>query len=516
MRDRSIGRLLSDAAVHHASKPFVTFADETLTYAEADALAHRYANAFRSHGIAHGDKVGLLLPNALPILFSWFGLARIGAVEVPLNTSLKAPQVVAALEAADVTALICDSAYAGIVNAALQDLKGIDLVVVEGDPNAITVQSGVRLTDAVPSAQATPTDVLVSGRDLMAVLQTSGTSGVPKGVMVCHNHEYVLGRNIAQDMGLTADDVFYNFYPLSHNTAQGIITCAVLHVGAHMVLRDKFSGSRFWEDVQAHGCTAFYYMGSMLRLLLESEAGPADDDNTLRVSWGISANDEDLDAFAQRFDVRMCGGYGSTEANIPVYFPAQGRPAGSVGRIHPDFEVRIGDEVDNPVPPGVVGEILVRPKEPYTTMQGYINSPDATVEVWRNLWFHTGDAGYADADGNVYFTDRIKDVIRRRGETIPSAQVEGALMSFPGIEECAAVPVPAELGEDEVKAVLVGGGPDDLERVIAHCEELLPSYAVPRYFEWVEALPRTQTGKIRKAELVKNPFGDTTIDRFAR
>jgi crotonobetaine/carnitine-CoA ligase len=517
LQERTLGAVLAAAAERAPSRAFVTFDDKTVSYAGAVKQVERHAAAFASVGIGRGDRVAILLPNGLPFVWTWLGLSCLGAIEVPLNTGFRSRQIVRALEAADARILIADARFAPVVNEVAEAAR-LDSVLTEGDSGAFdatnaTVQGLDELLTAAGPFLAPVTRV--TGRDLVAILPTSGTTGLPKGVMLCHNHEVVLGRNIARVMDLRASDVFYNFFPFFHNAAQGIITVACLFTGAHMVLTERFSASRFWSDVEAYGCTAFYYMGAILKILLkQAKHEPTPRSTPLRIGWGIAADDRELEAFSERFGVKLAGGYGSTEANVPVLFRAGEKKPGSAGRVIEGWQVEIVDEEDRVLPPNTLGEIVVRSQEPYTIMQGYFNAPEETVRAWRNLWFHTGDAGFKDDEDNLFFVDRIGDVIRRRGETISSVEIEEALLGVPGVVEVAAIPVPADLGEDEVKVVMVGDREAvSYSAIIAHCERLLPAFAVPRYLEWTDDLPKTETGKVRKQELRKAPFSNSTWDR---
>lgn len=241
--------------------------------------------------------------------------------------------------------------------------------------------------------------------------------------------------------------------------------------------------------------------------------------HTLRAGWGIAMGAEQVERFTKLFGVQFITGYGSTEANMPVMSPMGLVRDGLAGKVLPDFEVAIVDEADRPCAPGEVGEIAVRPRRPYITFLEYWGKPQETVQAWRNLWFHSGDAGIMDADGWVYFVDRIKDVIRHRGNNVSSVEVESVLLELPAIQEAAVVAAPSELGgyEQEVRAVLVlaAGHAWDPESVIRHCAERLPYYAVPRYLDCVEELPKTSTAKVRKTDLRVQGLLPGTWDRVA-
>jgi crotonobetaine/carnitine-CoA ligase len=339
-------------------------------------------------------------------------------------------------------------------------------------------------------------------------------------VLLCHEHEITIGESIAASIDLRPSDCSYNFFPLHHNTGQGIITCSALLVGAQMLLIDRFSRSRFWEDVKAHGCTAFFGMGAILEILNKDPDGVAlAQGHRLRIGWGIAMGVEQVRRFSELFGVGFVTGYGSTEVNMVSMTSRADAKPGSVGKILDDFEVAIFDESDQPVAHGNVGQIVVRPKRPYITFLEYWGRLRETVDAWRNLWMHTGDAGFIDADGYLHFVDRIKDVIRYRGNNISSVEVENVLLDLPAVQEAAVIPAPSALGgyEQEVQAVLVlaQGYELDAEAVIRHCSEKLPNYAIPRYLDVIDELPKTSTGKVRKTVLRERGILPTTWDRVA-
>jgi carnitine-CoA ligase len=306
-------------------------------------------------------------------------------------------------------------------------------------------------------------------------------------------------------MQLSASDRYYNVFPLFHNTSQAMITMPVLLTGASMLLAERFSASRFWPEASESQCTVFYYIGEILRILLKAADDHSDRNNAagavrLHTAWGIGASANDMAEFERRFGVKLLTGFGSTEANVPCFRPREHVKRGSVGRVLPPFEIRVAGAHAEPLPDGQVGEILVRSAEPCALMMGYDGDANATVNAWRDLWLHTGDAGYLDSDGDLFFTGRINDAIRVRGEHVSSFEVEEALAAYPGVLEVTVVAVPSELGGDEVKAVIVAapGLALDASAIIDYARSCLPRYAVPRYVEYVDALPKTPTNKIQK------------------
>lgn len=514
--------ILRTQAQRIGAREFVRCAGRAFTYRDADAAADRVAAAFRALGAGRQTRVGILLANRIEYLDLWFGLARIGAVEVPLDTAYRAAQIRHVLRRAPVPIVVVEEALAGDLLDAAAEAPDLETLVVLGDSRGVRARAGRldvldydRLIDAQRSSAAVPIDI--SGADTGAVMNTSGTTGPSKGVRLSHAQQFILGRNVALDLELTAEDVYYNCFPLFHNTAQAMITLPVLLAGARMVLVERFSARRFWPDVLSHGCTVFYYIGEILRVLLRATAAADGAGARLRAGWGIGAAPGDFVEFQRRHDVVLRSGYGSTEANVGVYLPHDDPDPTSVGRALPGYELRIAGGDDAPLPPGQIGEILVRATEPCTIMQGYDGDPQATVAAWRDLWFHTGDAGYLDQRGNLYFTGRVRDAIRVRGENVSAFEVEEAIGRVDGVLEVAAIAVPCELGGDDVKIVVVAapGAVLDPQALIAHAQAHLPRYAVPRYVEIVAALPKTETNKVRKNVLRETPVTPGTWDRMA-
>jgi crotonobetaine/carnitine-CoA ligase len=260
--------------------------------------------------------------------------------------------------------------------------------------------------------------------------------------------------------------------------------------------------------VRAAGATITNTLGVMTEFIHRQPARPEDRHHRLRLICAVPTPAEIAPSFHERFRVPLVEGYGMTEVNIPLYMPLDVpyRP-GSCGRTYDRyFEVRVVDpETDEEVPRGSVGEIVVRPREPFGFMIGYNAMADRTVEAWRNFWFHTGDAGRQDEDGYFYFVDRIKDTIRRRGENLSSYEIERVLSEHPAVAEAAAVAVRSEIagGEDEVKAcvVLTAGQALSPEALLDFCQTRMPHFAVPRYVEFLAALPKTPTAKVQKVAL---------------
>ncbi|NLY64955.1 MAG: AMP-binding protein [Alcaligenaceae bacterium] len=520
LQERVMAKILAKQAQAAPDRPFVYFNGQWITYGQADKRANRTANALAAAGVKKGDRVAISLHNRLEYLDLWFGLSRLGAIQVPISTDYRAPQITHTFKRSVIDVVVAQASLLPEIELAFNELgKRTPVLLLDQSPpqnNPDGILDYAKLVEL--AADTPPADCeSVSGADIGAVMNTSGTTGPSKGVLLTHAQQYILGRMLAADMRLGPDDVYYNFFPMFHNTAQAMLTVPVMLVGARMVLTERFSASRFWPEVQEHRCTVFYYIGEIIKILLKSTTRQDSEGATLRVGWGIGASANDFIEFQERFGVELRSGYGSTEANVPCYLPHGSPKTGAAGRVAPGFEIRIADAQGYAVPAGTEGEILVRASEPCALMAGYDGNPVATTEAWKDLWFHTGDAGKLDEDGDLYVTGRIKDAIRVRGENVSAFEVEHAIGENPGVLEVAAIAVPCELGGDDLKIVVVPQKGASLapEALVENVRTRLPKYAIPRYVEFVDALPKTPTNKVMKHVLRAQAFSDKTWDRLA-
>ncbi len=367
-------------------------------------------------------------------------------------------------------------------------------------------------------AGATPADDLPGPlhHDIAALIYTSGTTGPSKGVLVpwAELNEFA---SMPPDGMIEADEAFYTVYPAFHVSGKAMLYMTARY-GGHLAIRETFSLSEFWSDIRRFGIRAAGLVGPMAALLMLNPPQPDDADNPLeKVFMGPLI--PQVEEFKERFGVVVGSGFGMTEVGVPLGTNGfELANATSCGRVRGGYHVRIVDEHDEPVPVGSVGELVVRSSEPWSLSPGYYGMPERTAEAWRNGWFHTGDGFRCDEDGNHYFVDRMKDAIRRRGENISSFEVEALVGQHPDVQECAAVAVPSELGEDEIKVLVVARGDAALDpaELCAFLEPRMPKFMLPRYVELVAALPKTDaTFRTRKVELRAAGITAATWDREA-
>jgi crotonobetaine/carnitine-CoA ligase len=333
-------------------------------------------------------------------------------------------------------------------------------------------------------------------------------------VLCPHAQWYWWGVVTGEMLGVTADDVLYTCLPLFHTNAMNAFMQALV-AGAVFVPGPRFSASRFWRRIVDADATVTYLLGAMVHILANREPEEHERMHRVRVALAPATPASLVRPFADRFGIELIDSWGSTETNAVISTSGGGAPAGSMGAVTAGFDARVVDEDDEEVARGTPGELIVRSSYPFAFATGYLGLPEKTLAAWRNQWVHTGDRVTQDAAGWFWFVDRLKDSIRRRGENISSYEVEAALTEHPNVAAAAAVPVPSELGEDEVLAVVVPreGTRLDPSELVSFCEPRLASFAIPRYVEIVDELPLTSNGKVEKYKLRERGVSATTWDR---
>lgn len=474
------------------------------TYGELEQSVRRWMAVFRQAGVQPGDYVLSMLPTGIACVTVWLALARLGAVEVPVNTAYHGPVLAAVAEDSTARVAVVDGRWLGrfteadtpvlrklTVLSAAAGRQPLPFGGLDGRGDAGTAGSGG--TGLAGAALAE--------HDVATVVFTSGTTGRSKGVLISWRQLRESARWCIPLDDAGPDDHWYVPLPLFHVSGKLSVYAAAL-TGARAVLRETFSTSSFWADIRRFRVTTTLLAGGAARYLESQPARPDDLDNPLRNVF-VAPFPVNPDAFTARFGVRLTTAFNMTELSCPIVSGWDLGPAGSCGRPRPGVQCRIVDSFDRELPDGEVGELVVRTDAPWETMAGYLGAPEATAKAWRNLWFHTGDQCRRDADGNFYFVDRGSDAIRRRGENVSSTDVEAALLGHPDVAESAVVGVPSEWGEHDIKAFVVprpGVSPDPAD-IAAYAERQLPRFMVPRYVVVVRDLPKTPTNRVQKARL---------------
>ncbi|WP_042356157.1 AMP-binding protein [Bacillus rubiinfantis] len=513
--DRVIANLLETCAAQRGSNTFIVdlvSGKEEISYSEMKKSVDILAANLYQIGIRKGTHVAILMPTSRDFLYLWFALAKIGAVEIPINTIYKGDTLQYLINDCDAPYLILNEEFYDEFTNISSGLKNIKTVILHGQNEcnalenwetyqweALTVYHEEILIHLHRELENDP----IKHYDPACIIYTSGTTGPSKGVLITNHHLYFMGLFQADIMQYTTDDISLNFLPFYHVAAK-FITLGCMISGAKMVLKKNFSVTGFWDEIQEHQITLFPAVGGILTMLYNQPVNEKEANNSVRAVYAIPAPKENYIEIQQRFGLKLVEAYGSTEWNAVTATEMEEDCPGSCGKPLTEFvDILIVDEHDHPCKPGQAGELLVRPKLPHIVMLGYYNKPEKTVEAWQNLWFHTGDRFYQDDKGYLYFLDRMKDAIRRKGENISSFEMESMLNKHPEIAESAVIAIPSPIGEDDIKACIVLKQESSLTYldIVEYCYQNMGHFMVPRYIEFYNELPRTPTGKLLKMPL---------------
>ncbi|MEP6626297.1 MAG: AMP-binding protein [Acidimicrobiia bacterium] len=514
---------LAARVVHDPDSPYLDFEGDEHTARSIDVESDRLARALTRLGVRQGDRVATLLENTPEQVLSFFAAVKLGAVQVPINTAYKGEFLRHVLVDSGAAVLIVQSEFlerlVGFSAGAVPGLQCVVSVGPSGDEAlSVPVRGWGPLLDECGD-EPLP-EVTVGPADLACFIYTAGTTGPSKGCMLPHQYVVALGDQIARAWGRTADDVILTPLPLFHFNAISVCVVGTLLVGGRASIARRFSVSRFWPEVRRTGATMLSMLGSLAILIAGAEDHPDQAGHRLRLCAAAPMPPDTDRIWRERFGcATFSGGYGLTEASLISMLPAGvANKVGAAGKPNThEFEVGIVDDDDLPVPVGETGEIVCRPTGPNLMFAGYWNRPEATVEVLRNLWFHTGDLGRLDDDGFLYFVDRKQDYLRRRGENISSFEMERSVIAHAAIADVAVHAVASEQGEDDVKvtAVLVAGADLTEEQLCRWTAERVPYFAIPRYIEFRADLPRNPVGRVLKYELRDDGVTPSTWDREA-
>ncbi len=520
--------LLRRQAAAHGDRPFIRFEDgQVFTFRSLDAWTDVLAGSLAALGVRAGDRVFGLIGNRAEAIGMLFASVKLGAVWVPINTGLRGAFLQHQLVNAEPRVVLVEDRLAANLRDVAAGPMAPETMVLVGDldtPTPSCLERARRLAFADLLRLAPPADLALASPvpgDVAMIMYTSGTTGPSKGVIMPHGHCYLFALGTAEALALTPADRYFICMPLFHANALLMQLLGSLLAGTEVVVADRFRATSWLEEVRACGATVTNGLGVIPEFIFRQPPTDRDREHRLRVMMAIPIAEEWGDAFEQRFGVTFLQAFGMTECNIPTYSrPGEPLEPGCAGfPLTEWFEVGIVDpESDAPLATDQVGEIVVRPKVPGAFMAGYFRMPERTVDAWRNLWFHTGDAGRLDARGRLHYIDRIKDCIRRRGENISSFEIEQVLNAHPAVVESAVVgiKVAGAGGEDEVKAYVVfaPGTRLDLVELLDWCTPRMPYFALPRFVEVVAGeLAKTPTGKLQKMALREAGVTASTWDR---
>lgn len=501
----TIPALLEKAVAKWPDRCFLDFAGDKHTYADIDRESNRFAHGLTALGISAGDRVCVMLDNCAELVVAWFATNKLGAIFVPFNTSYKGEYLRNQIADTGATVMFVQDSYLDRVLAVSDRTPDLRTIICKGEiPPTATHLSIIDIAH-IRSDDASPITTPVSPEDPAIIHYTSGTTGPSKGGVMGHSFACNMGAQQVWLASLESNDVIWTPCPLFHGTGM-FMTVAALTAGATASIYPHFSVSKFWPEMERSGATVVLMLSIMLSLIPDAPETDASRrcHGQIRVLYGAPLSAALKARWRERFGVKYVSspGYGMTEASMVTMTRADDPnvPGDASGRRFDDFDVRVIDDEGNECPPNTPGEIIVRPRRPGIMFQGYWGRPEATLQVFKDLWLRTGDIGKFDENDYFYFLDRKKDYLRRGGENISSFEVEETFQVHPAVSEVAAHAVPSELGEDDLKVTLVLGQDSQVTEVelYAWCIDRLPKFAVPRYIEFRTELPRTANGKVQK------------------
>ena len=502
-----IRRFLETRVERHPDKPLLFFENEVYSYQEFDRQINRAANGLLELGIKRGDRVCLYLPNIPEFFFSWFALAKIGSVMVPLNISFKREEARYIINHCQAAGVITDADHqtlAGILKSECQSLKWVLCT-----DSKIAENGAISFSDLVAAMPSALKGVDLKDDDIAQIAYTSGTTGFPKGAMHTHGNFTLTGEAFTLCADVDQHDRLMIVMPLFHANAQFYSTMGALAAEASIVLIRSFSAGNFWNQAVKYQISEFNFVGAIGRILCNRPQNEFKPEHRIRTAYGALVNSDVYETFTRRFGIKnVIDGYGLTEVPRVCQNPIGGIiKMNSIGlpAKHPYpkqtfSQVKIISDNGQESGLGELGEIMV--KSP-VIMKGYYKDPEGTRHAFQNGWFRTGDMGYRDEDGYIFFIDRKKDIIRRKGENLSPAELEAVINAHPKVSESAVIAVPSEVGEDEILACIVPAHnvPLNSEEIIDWCKPRLADFKLPRYVKFRKSLPKTATARIAKFRL---------------
>ena len=487
---------------------FLDFSGESYTYAHFDRLSSHLASSFLKLGVQPGERVASMLDNSVQAVATWIAANKIGAIWVPINTANKGEFLRHPLADCGAKLVVVDAQYFERIAMVADGIPDMSLVLVNGEyPETAATPFAVQALSDHWGESATVEVVENSPSDIGALMYTSGTTGPSKACMMSHNYLCNIARAGSNLVALESHDIVWTPLPLFHTSGLQAILGAII-VGGKVSISLKFSASNFWAEIETSGATVAKIMASMVPILI---AAPEDEAmkrtfGQVRAVVGNPFTPAQKQAFYERFGVKYIANnqYGSTEVYCGTSVPyLADTPQGSAGKRNDDFDVIVLDDHDCEVPYGTPGELCFRPSKPDVMFSGYWQQPEKSAEVWRNLWMHTGDMVRMDEEGYIYFTDRKKDYMRKGGENISGFEMEKTFMVHDAIGEVSVHALPSELGEDDIKVVVVlaEGASLTHEELWHWSRERVPSFATPRYVEFRKELPKNGVGRVLKYQL---------------
>jgi crotonobetaine/carnitine-CoA ligase len=494
----------------HPDAVWLKFRDETYTWREVLSNIQRAANGLLDLGVRPGERVAIMMGNRPEFVWVHLGIVFIGALSVPVNTSQRGATLEHILTNSDSVVVVFEEELKDAVLAVKDQLPSLRATVVADGQAGNGVEWTIdRLFDQPDTEPDVEVEEPVGGAGIM---YTSGTTGPPKGVVATKYDTDPL-RILLESSGVKPGETMYTALPLFHGNALLVSMLGSMLLDAKFALGERFSASRFFDECRRYEAVEFNTLGSMISILLKQPPRSDDKEHPVRVVVDAGCPPQFWEEFERRFGVQIIEWFGMVDA--PGILLNDVGKVGAMGKPVAGLDFRVVDEEDNPLPPGEVGELVFR--HPHGQLTYYHKLPEATEKAYKGGWFHSGDLAVMDEEGFFYYKGRKKESIRRRGENISAWEIESVVNHHPAVLESAAYDVPSELGEDEVKVEVILKAKASLspEELLDHCQGKMAHYAVPRYVEFVESLPKTETQRNQYGKLRERGITEDTWDREA-
>jgi crotonobetaine/carnitine-CoA ligase len=513
--DMTWAELLEEQARKHKNKLFLKFEDETFTYADMNDNANRMANFLLDCSAKQSQGVAMLMGNTPCFLDVFFGLQKLGMYAVPINVSLKGDSLLFILNHCDAQFLIVDESYLPAIEAIKDKFKNIHTIIVNPESTKRSNTSFKNLGDAYINPPYQP-DVQCNPEDICLITYTSGTTGMPKGVVYRYAQTNVKLLSLVAHLLYNDDDIIYTCMPLFHGNALFVSITTALHVGASVVLAKKFSARKFWDDIRKHHVTTFNTIGAMIPILLKQPERPTDNNHNVHFIISAACPIELWETFEKRFGVKIYETYGAIDGGGKTILNLGTGPIGSIGKPPLKLKYRLVDNQMNDVSDGTPGELIFPASTKKKRSIEYYKNKEASNKKERDGWIFTGDLMKRDKKGYLYFVGRNTESMRIKGENVSAYEVEQTILKYPDVLEVAVYAVPSELAEDDIMAAVlpVDGKTIEPKHLIDFVSENLPKFAVPRYIRIVDQFTKTATHRIVKKELESEGIVPGVFDSF--
>ncbi len=494
----NVGKVLKETVEKFGDKPFIFFKDEAITFAEMEKRVNKFTNALLRLGVQKGDHIGVVLPNCPEYAVAYLAIYKIGLTIVPVDAWLKEEELLGVLSHAEIKFLIIETLTESLLEKLKEKVPSLEKVICRQEtPNTLSWKEvAEKESDRLAPGE-------IKEEDISTIFYSSGTTGVPKGIVWNYRHLDAGSRAMKHFCDMSERDVDICPMPLSH--AGGTVPLFVhLVYGGSMVLMEKFQPLEFLKNVQKYKVTWSNIVPSMFAAIVQLKDFEKYDLSSIRffASFGAPGSPELLERFHRQCPQgEVWSGYGLMETAPPNTVPPIGKAKrGSVGMAAPWIELKIFDENEQEVKTGEVGEVVIKG---WVVMNGYYKNPKLTAEVIKDGWFHTGDLGKLDEEGYLYIVGRKKEVIIVGGLNVYAVEVEDIISQHPKVSEVAVIGIPDRMHGEVVKAFIIPkpGEKLSIQEILDFCRPHLSRFKVPRTVEFRDSFPRTPVGKIKKSAL---------------